>query len=149
MEGISKSQVSRLCGEIDERVHAFLSRPIEGDWPYVWLDANYVKVRRDHQIVSIAVIMAVGVNTDGRREVLGMTTGHSEAEPLWVEFLRSLARRGLRGTKLVISDAHEGLKAAITKILNATWQRYRVPSPGFMPGVPAGTDRSLFATDHA
>ena len=118
--------VSRLCAEIDERVHAFLTRPIEGDWPYVWLDATYVKVRRDHQIVSIAVIVAVGVNTDGRREVLGMTTGCSEAEPFWVEFLRSLARRGLRGTRLVISDAHEGLKAAITKVLSATWQRCRV-----------------------
>ncbi len=126
MEGISKSQVSRLFGEIDERVHAFLARPIEGDWPYVWLDATYVKVRRDHQIVSVAVIVAVGLNTDGQREVLGMTTGHSEAEPFWVEFLRSLARRGLRGTKLVMSDAHEGLKAAITKILSATWQRCRV-----------------------
>ena len=126
MEGISKSQVSRLCGEIDERVNAFLDRPIEGDWPYVWLDATYVKVRRDHQIVSVAVIIAVGVNTDGRREVLGMTVGHSEAEPFWVEFLRSLTRRGLRGTKLVISDAHEGLKAAVSKILSATWQRCRV-----------------------
>jgi len=126
MEGISKSQVSRLCGEIDERVHAFLDRPIEGDWPYIWLDATYVKVRRDHHIVSVAVIIAVGVNSDGRREVLGMTIGHSEAEPFWVEFLRSLARRGLRGVKLVVSDAHEGLKAAITKILSATWQRCRV-----------------------
>src|SRR5271156_5279218 len=126
MEGISKSQVSRLCGEIDERVNAFLDRPIEGEWPYVWLDATYVKARRDHRIVSTAVIVAVGVNTDGRREVLGMTTGHSEAEPFWVEFLRSLARRGLRGVKLVISDAHEGLKAAISKVLSATWQRCRV-----------------------
>jgi putative transposase len=126
MEGISKSQVSRLCGEIDERVNAFLTRPLEGDWPYVWLDATYIKVRRDHRIVSTAVIVAVGVNTDGRREVLGMTTGHSEAEPFWVEFLRSLARRGLRGVKLVISDAHEGLKAAISKVLSATWQRCRV-----------------------
>jgi transposase-like protein len=126
MEGISKSQVSRLCAEIDERVTAFLNRPIEGEWLYVWLDATYVKVRRDHHIVSVAVIVAVGVNADGRREVLGMTVGHSEAEPFWVEFLRSLARRGLRGVKLVISDAHEGLKAAITKILNASWQRCRV-----------------------
>ena len=130
MEGISKSEVSRLCGEIDERVNAFLGRPIEGDWPYVWLDATYVKVRRDHHIVSVAVIIAVGVNTDGRREVLGMTVGHSEAEPFWTEFLRSLARRGLRGTRLVISDAHEGLKAAITKVLSAMWQRCRVSSPG-------------------
>jgi putative transposase len=126
LEGISKSQVSRLCEEIDERVQAFLNRPIEGDWPYVWLDATYVKVRRDHHIVSVAVIVAVGVNADGRREVLGMTIGHSEAEPFWVEFLRSLARRGLRGVKLVVSDAHEGLKAAITKVLGATWQRCRV-----------------------
>jgi len=126
MEGISKSQVSRLCGEIDERVQTFLNRPIEGEWPYVWLDATYVKARRDHHIVSVAVIVAVGVNTDGRREVLGMTVGHSEAEPFWIEFLRSLARRGLRGVKLVISDAHEGLKAAITKVLGATWQRCRV-----------------------
>ena len=126
MEGISKSQVSRLCGEIDERVQTFLSRPIEGEWPYIWLDATYVKARRDHRIVSVAVIVAVGVNGDGRREVLGMTVGHSEAEPFWVEFLRSLARRGLRGVKLVVSDAHEGLKAAITKILGAAWQRCRV-----------------------
>ncbi len=126
MEGISKSQVSRLCEEIDDRVHAFLNRPIEGDWPYVWLDATYVKARRDHHIVSVAIIVAVGVNTDARREVLGMTIGHSEAEPFWVEFLRNLARRGLRGVKLVVSDAHEGLKAAITKVLSATWQRCRV-----------------------
>ena len=126
MEGISKSQVSRLCGEIDERVQTFLARPIEGDWPYVWLDATYVKARRDHHIVAVAVIVAVGVNTDGRREVLGMTIGHSEAEPFWVEFLRALARRGLCGVKLVVSDAHTGLKAAITKVLGATWQRCRV-----------------------
>jgi len=126
MEGISKSQVSRLCAEIDERVHTFLDRPIEGEWPYLWLDATYVKARRDSHIVSVAVIVAVGANTDGRREVLGMTVGHSEAEPFWVEFLRSLARRGLRAVKLVTSDAHEGLKAAITKVLRATWQRCRV-----------------------
>ena len=126
MEGTSKSQVSRLCGEIDERVQSFLTRPIEGEWPYIWLDATYVKARRDHHIVSVAVIVAVGVNTDGRREVLGMTVGHSEAEPFWVEFLRSLARRGLRGVKLVTSDAHAGLKAAISKVLSATWQRCRV-----------------------
>lgn len=126
MEGISKSQVSRLCQEIDERVQTFLARPIEGDWPYLWLDATYVRCRRDSHIVSVAVIIAVGVNTDGRREVLGMTVGHSEAEPFWVEFLRTLTRRGLRGVKLVTSDAHEGLKAAITKVLGATWQRCRV-----------------------
>jgi putative transposase len=124
--GVSKSQVSRLCAEIDARVKAFLSRPIEGDWPYVWLDATYVKVRQDGRIVSVAVTVAVGVNTDGRREVLGMAVGASEAETFWTDFLRSLARRGLRGVKLVISDAHEGLRAAITRVLNATWQRCRV-----------------------
>ncbi|MBM3487871.1 MAG: IS256 family transposase, partial [Alphaproteobacteria bacterium] len=125
MEGVSKSQVSRLCGEIDERVNAFLSRPIEGEWPYLWLDATYVKARRDHRIVSVAVIVAVVVNADGRREVLGMTVGDSEAEPFWTGFLRRLRQRGLRGVKLVVSDAHVGLKAAIAKILNATWQRCR------------------------
>ena len=126
MDGISKSQVSRLCAKIDNRVQTFLRRPIEGEWPYLWLDATYVKARRDHHIVSVAVIVAMAVNTDGRREVLGMTIGNSEAEPFWTEFLRSLTRRGLRGVKLVISDAHEGLKAAITKVLSATWQRCRV-----------------------
>jgi transposase-like protein len=126
MEGISKSQVSRLCAEIDGRVKDFLARPIEGDWPYLWLDATYVKVREAGRIVSVAVTVAVGVNGDGRREVLGMAVGPSEAETFWTEFLRSLARRGLRGVKLVISDAHEGLKAAVSKVLHATWQRCRV-----------------------
>ena len=126
MTGISKSQVSRLCGEIDERVGAFLGRPIEGDWPYLWIDATYVKVRQAGRIVSVAVIIAVGVNTDGVREVLGVSAGPSEAEPFWTDFLRSLTRRGLRGVKLVISDAHLGLKAAIAKIFKATWQRCRV-----------------------
>jgi putative transposase len=124
--GVSKSQVSRLCEEIDARVKAFLDRPLEGDWPYLWLDATYLKVRRNHRIVSVAVIVAVGVNTDGRREVLGMDIGSSEAETFWVEFLRKLRRRGLRGVKLIVSDAHEGIKAAVAKLINATWQRCRV-----------------------
>jgi len=126
MTSISKSQVSRLCEEIDERVGAFLNRPLEGDWPYLWIDATYVKVRDAGRIVSVATIIAVAVNTEGRREVLGMATGPSEAEPFWTAFLRSLTRRGLRGVKLVISDAHEGLKAAASKVLKATWQRCRV-----------------------
>jgi transposase-like protein len=126
MEGISKSGVSRLCAEIDERVRDFLARPIEGDWPYVWLDATYVKVREAGRIVSVAVTIAVGVNADGRREVLGMAVGSSEAETFWLDFLRSLKRRGLAGVKLVISDAHEGLKAAVTRVLRATSQRCRV-----------------------
>jgi transposase-like protein len=126
MTGISRSQVSRLCAEIDERVGAFLDRPIEGSWPYLWIDATYVKVRAAGRIVSVAVIIAVAVNPDGRREVLGMEVGPSEAEPFWTKFLRSLTRRGLRGVKLVISDAHEGLKKAAAKVLSATWQRCRV-----------------------
>ncbi|MFD1767321.1 IS256 family transposase [Sphingorhabdus buctiana] len=126
MDGISKSQVSRLCEELDERVHTFLDRPIEGDWPYLWIDATYVKVRQNGRIVSVAVIVAVGVNSDGRREVLGMDIGPSEAEPFWMAFLRKLTRRGLRGVKLVISDAHEGIKAAVSKLLCASWQRCRV-----------------------
>jgi transposase-like protein len=126
MSGISKSQVSRLCSEIDGKIATFLDRPLEGDWPYIWLDATYVKVRRDGRIVSVAVIIAVGVNSAGRREVLGMTIGPSEAETFWTDFLRKLARRGLRGVKLVVSDAHEGIKAAVRRIFNAGWQRCRV-----------------------
>ena len=126
MSGASKSQVSRLCGEIDDKVNGFLDRPLEGDWPYLWLDATYVKVRQTGRIVSVAVTVAVAVNDQGRREVLGVAIGASEAETFWTEFLRSLARRGLRGVKLVISDDHKGLKAAATRILGATWQRCRV-----------------------
>jgi transposase-like protein len=118
--------VSRLCAEIDERVKAFLERPIEGSWPYLWIDATYVKARQAGRIVSLAVIIAVAVNTDGRREILGLAVGPSEAEVFWTDFLRSLTRRGLRGVKLVISDAHEGLKAAAAKVLGATWQRCKV-----------------------
>ncbi|OYX59715.1 MAG: IS256 family transposase [Novosphingobium sp. 32-60-15] len=139
MSGISKSQVSRLCEEIDERVQAFLTRPIEGDWPYLWIDATYVKVRQAGRIVSVAVIVAVGANADGRREVLGMAVGPSEAETFWTDFLRSLARRGLRGVKLVTSDAHEGIKAAVSKVMNATWQRCRVH---FMRNVMAHAGKS-------
>jgi putative transposase len=139
MSGVSKSQVSRLCEEIDARVKTFLDRPLEGDWPYLWIDATYVKVRNNGRIVSVAVIVAVGVNADGRREVLGMDVGPSEAETFWTDFLRKLRRRGLRGVKLVISDAHEGIKAAVAKVLNATWQRCRVH---FMRNVLAHAGRS-------
>jgi len=139
MSGVSKSQVSRLCEEIDARVKTFLDRPLEGDWPYLWIDATYVKVRNNGRIVSVAVIVAVAVNADGRREVLGMDVGPSEAETFWTDFLRKLRRRGLRGVKLVVSDAHEGIKAAVTKVLNATWQRCRVH---FMRNVLAHAGRS-------
>ncbi|WFU51756.1 IS256 family transposase (plasmid) [Sinorhizobium terangae] len=126
MSGISKSQVSRLCEEIDVKVKAFLERPIEGDWPYLWIDATYLKVRRGGRIVSVAVIIAVGVNTDGRREVLAWKSALPKPSRSGSEFLRRLTRRGPRGVKLVVSDAHEGLKAAVTKVLSATWRRCRV-----------------------
>jgi transposase-like protein len=126
LTGISKSQVSKLCKDIDERVTAFLERPIEGEWPYLWLDATYLKVREGGRIVSVAAIIAVAVNTEGRREIVGLGIGPSEAEPFWSSFLKSLAKRGLKGVKLVISDAHEGLRLALTRVLGATWQRCRV-----------------------
>ena len=126
MTGISKSQVSRLCAEIDERVGSFLNRPLEGEWPYLWLDATYVKQRQGGRIVSVAVIVAVAVNNEGRREVLGIAVMPSEAEAFWSQFLRSLADRGLRGVKLIIADDHKGLKAAADKVLGAAIQRCRV-----------------------
>lgn len=138
MSGISKSQVSRLCEEIDERVEAFLERPLEGEWPYLWIDATYLKVRQPGRVVSVAVTIAVGVNTDGRREVLGIDIGLSEAETFWTAFLRKLSRRGLRGVKLVISDAHEGIKAAVAKVFSASWQRCTVH---FMRNVAAHAGR--------
>lgn len=124
--GVSKSQVSRLCEEIDERVQAFLNRPIEGEWPYLWIDATYIKSRQGGRIVSTAAIVAVGANAKGKREVLGFATGESEAEPFWKDFLRSLTDRGLRGVKLVIADDHKGLRAAASKVLHASQQRCRV-----------------------
>jgi len=126
LSGISKSSVSKLCKDIDERVISFLQRPLAGEWPYLWLDATYLKVREGGRIVSVAVIVAVAVTTEGRREIVGLHIGPSEAEVFWTGFLRDLVKRGLTGVKLVISDAHEGLKAAIRRVLGATWQRCRV-----------------------
>jgi putative transposase len=126
LSGIGKSTVSKLCKDIDDRVNAFLERPLTGDWPYLWLDATYLKQREGGQIRTVAVIIAVAVNTEGKREIVGLHIGPSEAEIFWSTFLKSLVRRGLRSTRLVISDAHEGLKAAIRRVLGSTWQRCRV-----------------------
>jgi putative transposase len=126
LSGISRSSVSKLCKDIDERVTSFLQRPLTGEWPYLWLDATYLKVREGGRVVSVAVIVAVAVTTEGRREIVGLHIGPSEAEIFWTDFLRDLVKRGLTGIKLVISDAHEGLKAAIRRVLGATWQRCRV-----------------------
>ena len=121
-----EGEVSKLCKDIDERVMAFLERPLDGEWPYLWLDATYLKQREGGRIVSVAAIIAVAVNTDGRREIIGLKIGPSEAETFWSGFLKALVRRGLKGVKLVVSDAHEGLKQAIARVLSATWQRCRV-----------------------
>jgi putative transposase len=128
MAGISKSQVSRLCEELDEEVERFRGRPLEGPHPYVWLDATYVKARQDGRVASTAVVIAVGVNgKTGEREVLGVEVGPSEDGAFWASFLRSLVARGLRGVRLVTSDAHRGLKGAIEAVLvGASWQRCRV-----------------------
>ncbi len=134
--GVSKSQVSRLVEEIDERVGAFLTRPIEGEWPYLWIDATYVKAREAGRILSMATIIAVGVNTDGRREVLGVATGPSEAETFWKGFLRSLADRGLRGVKPRHRRRPQGsARRGLPKVFHATMGR--VPLRGVGVPVPA------------
>ncbi len=125
LSGISKFTVSKLCKDIDERVGAFLDRPLQGEWPYLWLDATYLCQREGGRIVSVAAIIAVACDAEGRREIIGLHIGPSEAETFWAS-LRSLVKRGLKGVKLVVSDAHEGLKAATARVLGATWQRCRV-----------------------
>ena len=127
MTGISKSQVSRLCQALDGEVERFRSRRLDGPYPYVWLDATFVKVRDQGRVVSMAVVVAIGVRASGEREVLGLDVGPSEDGAFWLQFLRSLVARGLSGVKLVISDAHQGLKGAIAAVLQgAGWQRCRV-----------------------
>lgn len=126
--GVSKSEVSRICAALDEHLTAFRRRPLSHlRFPYVYFDATYVKARVNHQIVSQAVVIATGVSEDGGREVLGVMVGDSETEAFWSEFMRSLRARGLTGVKLVISDAHTGLVAAIRKVmLGSAHQRCRV-----------------------
>ncbi|MBV9173996.1 MAG: IS256 family transposase [Chloroflexi bacterium] len=127
MQGISKSQVSRMCAELDKEVERFRTRKLEGPYPYVWLDGTFVKVRENGRVVSQAIVIAIAVTTSGEREVLGMDVGPSESGAFWLAFLRDLTARGLNGVKLVISDAHGGLKAAIGSVLQgASWQRCRV-----------------------
>lgn len=127
MTGISKSQVSRLCEGLDAEVDRFRSRPLIGAYPYLWLDATYLKVRQEGRVVSLAVVIAIAVNDTGRREDLGVDVGPSEEEAFWQQFLRGLVARGLAGVRLVTSDAHRGLRAAIAAVLHgAGWQRCRV-----------------------
>lgn len=148
LEGISRSQVSRLCEELDAEVERFRQRKLEGAFPFVWLDATFVKVRQDHRVVSMAIVIAIGVNADGQREVLGLDVGPSEDGTFWHTFLRSLVARGLSGVKLVTSDAHQGLTGAIAAVLQgASWQRCRTH---FMRNalalVPKGAQQMVAAT---
>jgi len=159
LDGISKSEVSRICAELDPVVEAFRTRPLTGQHPYVWLDATYHKVRIDGRVVSQATVVAIGVTFDGERQVLGIDVGASEDRGFWTAFLRSLVKRGLSGVRLVISDAHEGLKAAIATVLSgAAWQRCRVhfmrnllaTVPQAMREPIAAIVRTIFAQpDHA
>src|SRR5579885_1059093 len=127
LRGISKSQVSRLCEELDAEVERFRARRRDGPYRYVWLDATFVKVRDDGRVVSQAIVIAIGVRDSGEREVLGLDVGPSEDGAFWLQFLRGLVSRGLSGVQLVISDSHQGLKNAIAAVLQgASWQRCRV-----------------------
>jgi putative transposase len=157
LTGISRSAVSRICKELDAVTEAFLNRPLEGTYPYLWLDALYLKVRQNHRIVNMAVVIAIGVRAIGAREVLGLAVGASEEEAFWASFLRGLVGRGLQGVQLVISDAHTGLKAAIAQTLaGATWQRCRVHfMRNVLAHVPKGDKemvaaaiRTIFAQPH-
>ena len=155
--GVSKSEVSRLCEEVESHVQEFLSRPLEGEFPYVWLDGTYVKARDGGRIVSKAAIIAVGLSSEGKREILGMKVGHAESEEFWTELIRDMLRRGLKGVKQVTSDAHGGLTNSISKCLSCTWQRCRVhlmrnilahvPKGG--KGLAAATINTAFAQPNA
>ena len=154
-KGVSKSEVSRMAAVLDDQVTAFRARPLgERAMPYVWLDAMYVKVRENGRVVSRAVMLAIAVNEDGEREVLGVDVADKEMESSWRTFLRSLVTRGLRGVQLVISDAHEGLRAAIRAVFNGvTWQRCYVhfirnvldKTPKSAQGFVAAALRNVFA----
>jgi putative transposase len=127
MQGISKSQVSRLCQELGDEVEKFRCRPLGSEYPYLWMDATFLKVRQDGRVVSQAVVIAIGVKASGERAVLGWDVGPSEDGAFWLQFLRGLKARGLGGVQLVVSDAHQGLKDAIATVLAGTaWQRCRV-----------------------
>jgi transposase-like protein len=159
IDGISRSEVSRICKSLDEEVKAFLGREIEGDHPYVWLDATFHKVREAGRVTSMATVVAIGVDDQGQRRILGAQSGPSEDHQFWLSFLRQLIKRGLKGVRLVISDAHEGLRQAIAKVITgASWQRCRVHfMRNLLSSVPrsaqdtvAAVVRTVFAApDHA
>ena len=147
LDGISKSEVSRICGELDTVVAAFRTRALTGEHRYLWVDATYHKVRIDGRVISQATVVAIGVTTEGDRQVLGVDVGPSEDRAFWTAFLRSLVKRGLKGVRLVISDAHEGLKQAISAVLSgSTWQRCRVHfMRNLLATVPQGAREAIAA----
>ena len=148
MTGISKSQVSRLCQELDAEVARFRTRALGGPYPYVWLDATFVKARDGGRVVSMAVVIAVGVTAAGQREVLGLDVGPSEDGQFWLRFLRDLVARGLTGVQLVTSDAHRGLKGAVAAVLQgAGWQWCRTHfMRAALAQVPKGAQQMVAAT---
>jgi transposase-like protein len=157
LAGMSKSAVSRLCAGLDEQVRCFRERPLEGAYPYLWLDAKVERVREPGGVRSKALVVAYGVHETGRREIVGIDVGEAETEAFWREFLRSLRARGLAGTQLCVSDAHEGLKQAIAKVLGCPWQRCTVHFLRDMLGhcgkaqqpLVSGAIRQIFATESA
>jgi len=141
--GMTKDRVSALCRALDERVEAFRERPLEGEFPYLWLDAKHLKVRSGGHVRSKALVVAYAVHESGRREVIGIDLGEVETEAFWIEFLRSLRARGLEGVRLAVSDHHEGLKAAIARILACPWQRCTVHFVRNMHGHCRRSERGL------
>ena len=154
INSISKDQVSRICKELDAQVHAFRTRRLDGEFPYIFLDATFEKVRENGRVISMATLIAVGVKSTGEREVVGVDVGPAEDLEFWLEFLRQLVGRGLKGVRLVISDSHLGLKAAVAQVLvGSTWQRCRVhfmrnalaTVPKLAQQMVAATLRTIFA----
>ena len=147
IDGLSKSEVSRICKALDVQVEAFRNRPIEGAHPYLWLDATFHKVREDGRVISMATVVAVGVTATGERQILGCDCGPAEEHAFWKAFLRRLVRRGLKDVRLVVSDAHEGLKRAIAEVLQAAaWQRCRVHfMRNLLSTVPKGAQDAVAA----
>ncbi len=143
ISGMTKDRVSGLCRGLDESVEAFRTRPLEGDFPYLWLDAKHLKVRCGGHVRSKALVVAYAVHDSGRREVIGIDLGETETEAFWVEFLRGLRSRGLGGVRLCVSDHHEGLKTAIAKILGCPWQRCTVHFVRNMHGHCRRSERGL------
>jgi transposase-like protein len=146
LSGISRSAVSRLCSDLDQQVRLFRERPLEGAYPYLWLDAKVERVREPGGVRSKALVVAYGVHETGRREIIGIDVGEAETEVFWREFLRSLRSRGLAGVALCVSDAHEGLKCAVAKVLGCPWQRCTVHFLRDMLGHCSKAQQPMIAT---